>query len=184
MRAHSWFTVTVHCHYTLSMYTVNAVTVYYPCTWYTVFWHCTLSLHTAHCHCTLSLYTITVHCHYTLYTVHCTLYTVLLKVPYNVSPHTVRPPQRPSLYTSTLHCHSTRIVCSHYKLSLYTVTVHCHCKLGAVFFGRGWMVILAPLFVVLYPPPPPHSYSLNPKNSCSHSESCNSSLRHSQGHTH
>ena len=66
----------VHCRCTLSMYTVNAVTVYCHCTWYTVFWHCTLSLHTAHCHCTLSLYTVTVHCHCTLYTVHCTLYSV------------------------------------------------------------------------------------------------------------
>ena len=33
-----------------------------------------------------------------------------------------------SLYALTIHCHCT--------LSLYTV-----CKLGAVFFGRGWMVI-------------------------------------------
>ena len=33
-----------------------------------------------------------------------------------------------SLYALTIHCHCTP--------SLYTV-----CKLGAVFFGRGWMVI-------------------------------------------
>ena len=78
--AHSWFTPTVHCHCTLSMYTVNAVTVYCHCTWYTVFWHCTLSLRTSHRHYTLSLYTATVHCHCTQYTVHCTLYTVLPKV--------------------------------------------------------------------------------------------------------
>ena len=60
----------VYCHCTLLLYTVNAVTVYSHRSWYTVFWHCTLSLHTAHCHSTLSLYTVTVHCHFTLYTVH------------------------------------------------------------------------------------------------------------------
>ena len=46
----------VHCHCTLSMYTVTLhcpcalsvlFNVYCHCTWYTVFWHCTLSLHTA-----------------------------------------------------------------------------------------------------------------------------------------
>ena len=148
----SLYTVTVHCPCTLSMVSLSTITVHGTLYSGTVRCHCTLHTATAHCHYTLSLYIVTVHC--TLYTVHCTLYTVLPKVSYNVSPHTVRPPQRPSLYTSTLHCHSTRTVCSHYTLSLYTVTVHCHCKLGAVFFGRGWMVISAPLFVVLYHPPP------------------------------
>ena len=104
MRAHSWFTVTVHCHCTLSMYIVNAVTVSCHCKWYIVFWHCTLSLHTAHRHCTLSLYSVTAHFHCTLYTVHCTLYSV----------HCT--PQRPRLYTSTLQCHSTITVCSHCTL--------------------------------------------------------------------
>ena len=47
-----------------------------------------------------------------------------------------------SLYALTVHCHCT--------LSVYTVTAN----LVRSFLGRGWMVISAPLFVVLYPPPP------------------------------
>ena len=135
----------VHCHYTLyttvhctlSMYNVNAVTVYCHCTWYTVFWHFTRSLHTAHCHCTLSLYTVTVHCHCTQYTVLCTLYSPRSHKMY---PHTqyVRHNAQDSilaLYTVTLH-------------SLYALTVHCHCTLSLYtvtvnlvrFFlgGGGW----------------------------------------------
>ena len=66
----------VHCHCTLSLYTVH---VHCQCC------HCLLSLYMVHCllavyvvtaHCTLSLYTVTVHCHCTLYIVHCTLYSV------------------------------------------------------------------------------------------------------------
>ena len=45
VRAHSWFTVTVHCH-------------------------CTLHTATAHCQYTLARYIVTVHC--TLYSVLCT----------------------------------------------------------------------------------------------------------------
>ena len=61
----------VHCHCTVSLYTVTVhCTLYivhahrpychYLLSLYTVIWHCTLSLHTAHCHCTLSLHTVTV----------------------------------------------------------------------------------------------------------------------------
>ena len=123
----------VHCHCTLSLYTV---TVHCPCTLsmlslstvittvYAVTTHCTLPLHTVtiHCHCTLSLYNI-----------HCTPQGLIACIP----THKLRPPQRPRLYTSTLHCHSTLTVCSHCTLSLYTVTVHRHYKLGAIFFGGG-----------------------------------------------
>ena len=79
----------VHCHRTLSLYTVH---VHCQC------WHCLLSRYMVHCilalyavtaHCTLPLHTVTIHCHctlilytvhYTLYSVLCTLYTVLPKV--------------------------------------------------------------------------------------------------------
>ena len=50
VRAHSWFTLTVHYHCILPLHTV------------TVHYHCTLSVYTVQC---------------TVYTVHCTLYTVL-----------------------------------------------------------------------------------------------------------
>ena len=163
------------------MYTVNAVTVYCHCTWYIVFWHCTLSLHTAHCHCTL--HTVTIHCHCTLslYTVLCTLYSPRS---HRMYPHTqyVRHNGQDSalapypvtlhlLYALTVHCQCT--------LSLYTVTINL-----VQFFLEGVDGILSPPLCGPLTPPPPHSYSQNPKNSCSHSESCNCSLRHSQGHTH
>ena len=137
----SLYTVTVQCHCTPSMYTVNAVTVYCHCTCYTVFWQCTLSLHTAHCHCTLPQYTVTIHCHCTLYIVHCTLYSVhctpqgLIEC---ISTHNTSATTLDSilaLYTVTLH-------------SLYALFVHCHCTLSVYavtanlfFFGRGWMEI-------------------------------------------
>ena len=173
----SLYTVTIHCHCTLSMNTVNAVTGYCHCTWYTVFWNRTLSLHTAHYHCTLSQYTITVHCHCTL----CTLYSPRS---HRMYPHTqcVRHNGQDStlaLYTVTLH-------------SLYALTVHCPCTVSVYtvtvnlvrFFLEGPDGNLSPLGCSPLTPPPPHSYSRNPKNSCSQSESCNCSLRHSQGHTH
>ena len=141
------YTVTVHCPCTLSMLSLSTVTVHGTLYSGPVRCHCTLHTATAHWHYTLSLYIVTIHC---------TLYTVLPKVSSNVSPHTVRPPQRPRLYTSTLHCHSTLTVCSHCTLSLYTVTVHCHCKLGAIFFGRGGWYFEPPS---LQSSPPPHSYS-------------------------
>ena len=84
-----------------------------------------------------------------------------------------------ALYTVTLH-------------SLYALTVHCHCTLLLYtvtvnlvrFFLEGVDGNLSPpLCSPLTRPPPPHSYSHNPKNNCSHSESCKCSLRHSQGHT-
>ena len=107
----------VHCHCTLSMYTVNGVIVYCHCTWYTVRCHCTLSLHTAHCHYTLSLYIVTVH--FTLYTVLCTLYSPRS---HRMYPHTqyVRHNAQVSilaLYTVTLH-------------ALYALTIHCRCTLS------------------------------------------------------
>ena len=82
-----------------------------------------------------------------------------------------------ALYTVTLH-------------SLYALTVHCHCTLSLYtvavnlvrFFLEGVDGISSPPLCSPLTPPP--SYSQNPKDSCSHSESCNCSLRHSQGHTH
>ena len=168
------------CHCALSLYTVP---VHCPCC------HCLLSLYMVHCivplyvvtaQCRLSLYIVTVQC--TLSTVLCTLYPVLPKVSKNVSPHTFLPPERPRLRTSTLHCHCTLTVCSHCTLSLYTVTVPCHCKLGAIFLERVYDPLSPPLCTPLTRHPPPHSH--NPKNSFSQSESCNCSLRHSQGNTH
>ena len=149
MRAHSWFTVTVHCHYTLSMYTVNAVTVYSHCTWYTVFWHCTLVLHTVtiHCHCTLSLYTV-----------HCTLYSPRSHrmYPHCNTQYVRHKGQDPTLalYTVTLHLLYALTVHCHCTLSLYTVTVHCHCKLGAIFFGGGGWYFEPPSLQSFNPLPP------------------------------
>ena len=73
----------------------------------------------------LALYTVTLHSPVTAL---CTLYSPRS---HRMYPHTqyVRHNAQVSilaLYTVTLHS---------------PVTVHCHCKLGAVFFGRGWMVI-------------------------------------------
>ena len=158
----SRYTVHVHCHCALSMYTVNAVTIYCHCTWYTVFWHCTLSLHTSHRHCTKSLYTVTVHCHCTLYnvTVHCTLWTVLCTLysprSHRMYPHTQYVPHNAqdsilALYTVTLH-------------SLYSLTVHCHCTLSLytvivnlvrVFWEGVDGNLSSPLCNPLTPPPPP-----------------------------
>ena len=61
----------VHCHCTLSMYTI---TVHCQCCHYLLslyMVHCILALYASHC----TLHTATAHCHYTLslYTVHCTL---------------------------------------------------------------------------------------------------------------
>ena len=135
------------------MYTVNTVTVYCHCTWYTVFWHCTVSLQTAHCHYTRLLYIVTVYC--TLYTVLCTLYSPRS---HRMCPHTqcVRHNSQDStlaLYTVTLH-------------SLYALTVHCHCTLSLytvtvnlvrfVLEGEGVDGILSPpLCSSLTRPPPP-----------------------------
>ena len=125
------------------MYTVNVVTVYYDCTWYLVFWHCTLhcTLHTAtaHCHYTLTPYIVTLHC--TLYIVHCTLYNVLPRS-HRMYPHTqyVRHNAQDAilaLYTVTLHSLYALTVDYHCTLPLYNVTVN----LVRFFFGRGWMVI-------------------------------------------
>ena len=196
----------VHCHCTLSLYTVHVHCQSCHCLLSLYMVHCILALYavtadctpprhiaTIHCHYTLSLYIV--HCtlyivHCTLYTVHCTLYTVhyTLYSPrsHRMSPHTqcVRHNGQDStlaLYTITLH-------------SLYAVIVHCHCTLSlyAVTVNLVRFVleavdgILSPALCssLTRPPPPPHSYSQNPNNSYSHSESCNCSLRHSQGHTH
>ena len=69
----SLYTVTVHCPCTLSMLSLSTVTVHGTLYSGTVRCHCTLHTATAHCHYTLSLYIVTVHC--TLYTVLCTLYS-------------------------------------------------------------------------------------------------------------
>ena len=131
----------VHCHCTLSLYIVHVhcqcCHCLLSCTWYTVFWHYTLSLHTAHCHCTLSLYIVTVHCHCTLYTVHCTLYSPRSHRMYPHTQYVCHNGQVSTLalYTVTLH-------------SLYALTVHCHCTLplytvavnlvGLFLGGGGW----------------------------------------------
>ena len=149
MRAHLWFTVTVHCYCTL--YTVHC-----PCTLSmmslsTVTVHGTLYSGTVRCNCTL--HTTTARCHYTLslYTVHCTLYPRS----HRMYPHTkyVRHNDQvsilalytvtlPSLYALTIHCHCT--------LSLYTVTVH----LVRVFLGGGGWYFEPPSLQSFNPPPP------------------------------
>ena len=146
MRAHSWFTVTVHCHCTLSLYTVHV-----HCQWC----HCLLTLYMVHCilapyavtaHCTLPLHIVTIHYHFTLslYTVHCTLYTVLctLYSPRSdrMYPHTqyVRHNAQVSilaLYTVTLHALYALTVHCHCTLSLYTVTVN---LVRSFLGGGGW----------------------------------------------
>ena len=117
------------------MCTVNAVTVYCHYTWYTVFWHCMLSLHTAPCHYTLSLYIVTVHC--TLYTVLWTLYSPRS---HRMYPHTkyVRHNAQVSilaLYTVTLHALYALTIHCHCTLSLYTVTVN---LVRSFLGGGGW----------------------------------------------
>ena len=82
-----------------------------------------------------------------------------------------------ALYTVTLHSRYALTVHCHCTLPLYTVTVN----LGRFFLEGVDGNFSPPLCSPLTPPPP--SYSQNPKNSCSHSESCDCSLRHSQGHT-
>ena len=99
------------------MYTVNGVTIYCHCTWYTVFLALYANTATAHCHYTLSLYIVTVHC--TLYIVLCTLYSPRS---HRMYPHAqyVRHNAQVSilaLYTVTLH-------------ALYALTIHCHCTLS------------------------------------------------------
>ena len=181
----SLYTVTIHCqccHCLLSLHMVHCILALYAVTA-----HCTLLLHTVtiHCHCTLSLYTVhcTLYCvHCTLYSVHCTLYTVLCTL---YAPRSHRMYRRTqygrhggqestlALYTVTLHL-------------LYALSVHCHCTLAlhtsaenlVRFFWEGVDGILSPPLCSPSTPPPP-SYNQNPKNSCSHSESCNYSLRHS-----
>ena len=119
--AHSWCTVTLHGHCTMSLYTVN---VHCQCC------HCLLSLYMVHCnpavyavtaHCTLPLHTVTIqyHCTLSLYTVVCTLYSPRS---HRMCLHTqcVRHNGQDStlaLYTVTLH-------------SLYALTLHCHCTLS------------------------------------------------------
>ena len=142
MRAHSWFTVTVHCTCTLSLYTVH---VHCQCC------HCLLSLYMVHfilalyavtAHCTLALYTVTVHCHCTLHTVHCTLYTVHCTL--YIVLCTLYSPRSHRMYPHTQYVrHNAQVsILALYTVTLHSpVTAHCHCKLGVVFFGRGWMVI-------------------------------------------
>ena len=121
MRAHSWFTVTVHCHCTLSLYTVHVHGQWCHYLLSLCMVHCILALYAvtaiAHCHYTLSLYIVTVHC--TLYTVLCTLYSPRS---HRMYPHAqyVRHNAQVSilaLYTVTLH-------------ALYALTIHCHCTLS------------------------------------------------------
>ena len=78
-----------------------------------------------------------------------------------------------SLYALTVHCHCT--------LSLYTVTVNL-----VRLFSEGVDGNLSPPSLQSFNPPPPPPPQLQPeaKKQLSHSESCNCSLRHSQGHTH
>ena len=131
VRAHSWFTVIVHCRYTLSLYTVHVHCQCCHCLLSLYMVHCILALyavtaplHTAHHHYTLSLYIVTVHCtlycvHCTLYIVHCTLYSPRS---HRMYPHTqyVRHNGQDStlaLYTVTLHL-------------LYALIVRCHCTLS------------------------------------------------------
>ena len=135
MRAHSWFTVTVHNHCTLSLYTVH---VHRQCC------HCLLSLYMVHC--VLALYVVTIHCHCTLslYIVHGTLYTVLCTLysprSHRMYPHTqyVRHNAQVSilaLHTVTLHAlHGLTVHC-HCTLSLYTVTVN---LVRSFLGGAGW----------------------------------------------
>ena len=182
----------VHCHCRLSLYTV---TVHCPCTLSILslyMMHCILALYTVTAHYTPPLHTVTIHCHCTLslYNVHCTLslYSVLCTLysprSHRMYPHTqyVRHNGQDStlaLYTVTLHLLYALAVHCHCTLSLYTVTVNL-----VRFFLEGVDGILSPPLCSPLTPPPPPSYSQNPKNSCSHSESGNCSLRHSQGHTH
>ena len=141
VRAHSWFTVTVHCHCTLSLYTVH---VHCQCC------HCLLSLYMVHrnlplyavtAHCTLPLHAVTIR-YRCIVTVHCTLYTVLCTL-YSPKSHRMYLHTQYvghntqgsilALYTVTLHSLCALTVHCHCTLSPYTVTVN----LGQSFLGGG-----------------------------------------------
>ena len=131
----SLYTVTVHCPCALSMLSLSTVTVHGTLYSGTVRCHCTLHTATAHCHYTLSLYIVTVHC--TLYTV---LYTLYSPRSHRMYPHTqyVRHNAQVSilaLYTVTLHSLYALIGHCHCTLSLYTVTVN---LVRSFLGGGGW----------------------------------------------
>ena len=133
MRAHSWFTVTVHCHCTLSLYTVHVHGQWCHCLLSLCMVHCILALYAvtaiAHCHYTLSLYIVTVHC--TLYTVLCThrMYPHAQYVRHNAQVSIL------ALYTVTLHALYALTIHCHCTLSLYTVTVN---LVRSCLGGGGW----------------------------------------------
>ena len=83
-------TVTLHCHSSLSLFTVHSSISTLHCHsslslfTVTVTLHCHSSLSTLHCHSSLSLFTVTLHCHSSL-----SLFTVLSSL---------------SLFTVTFHC--------------------------------------------------------------------------------
>ena len=89
MRAHSWFTVTLHYHCTLSLYIVHESCQCCHCLLSLYMVHCIVALYAVTAHFTLPLHTVTIHYHCTLplysvqctlYSVHFTLYTVLPRV--------------------------------------------------------------------------------------------------------
>ena len=160
MRAHSWFTVIVHCHCTLSLYIVH---VHCQCCHLLLSFHmvhCILALYTVTAHCTLPLHTVTIHyhCKLSLYTVHCTLYSILCTLysprSHRMYPHTqyVRHNAQDStlaVYTISRHSLYALTVHRHYTVSLYTVTVNL-----VQFFLEGVDGNLIPPLCSPFPPPP------------------------------
>ena len=68
----------VHCHCTLSLYTVHVHCQWCQCLLSLYMVLCIVALYAVTAHCTLPLHTVTIHYHCTLslYIVHCTLYSV------------------------------------------------------------------------------------------------------------